>query len=134
MDTNKQSHLWDQRQVKRARDEHYQANRARLLRIVATVDRAVGSRPRKAIRILNIGVGDARLEGMLLDRGYDVDVLAYEDGVLLTAKAQRQHDDPIWKDKPEHHTDAGKAHSTTAEFVERLLEKGKGEPHLTWYV
>lgn len=72
MDTNKQSHLWDQRQVKRARDEHYQANRARLQRIVATVDRAAGARPRKAIRILNIGVGDARLEGMLLDRGYDV--------------------------------------------------------------
>ncbi len=54
--------------------------------------------------------------------------------VLLTAKAQKQHDDPIWKDKTSHHTDAGKAHSTTAEFVERLLEKGHGEPHLNWYV
>jgi len=72
MDTNKQSHLWDQRQVKRARDQHYKANRARLERIVATIDRASGSRPRTSIRVLNIGVGDARLEGMLLQRGYDV--------------------------------------------------------------
>lgn len=75
-----------------------------------------------------------RIVDAALDKGYNVNVLGYEDGVLLTAKAQKQHDDPIWKDKPEHHTDAGKAHSTTAEFVERLLEKGKGEPHLNWYV
>ena len=75
-----------------------------------------------------------RLVDSALDRGYHVNVLAYEDAVLLTAKAQKQHDDPIWKDKTEHHTDAGKAHSTTAEFVERLLEKGKGPAKLTWYV
>ena len=75
-----------------------------------------------------------RLVDTALDKGYNVNVLAYEDGVLLTAKAQKQHDDPIWKDKTEHHTDAGKAHSTTAEFVERLLEKGKNDPHLNWYV
>jgi sulfur relay (sulfurtransferase) complex TusBCD TusD component (DsrE family) len=75
-----------------------------------------------------------RLVDTALSKGYDVNVLAYEDAVLLTAKAQKQHEDPIWKDKPQHHTDAGKAHSTTAEFVERLLEKGQGEPHLSWYV
>lgn len=75
-----------------------------------------------------------RLVDTALSNGYNVNVLAYEDAVLLTAKAQKQHDDPIWKDKTEHHTDAGKAHSTTAEFVERLLEKGKGEPRLHWYV
>ena len=75
-----------------------------------------------------------RLVDSALARGYDVNVLAYEDAVLLTAKAQKQHDDPIWKDNAAHHTDAGKAHSTTAEFVERLLEKGKGEPKLNWYV
>jgi sulfur relay (sulfurtransferase) complex TusBCD TusD component (DsrE family) len=75
-----------------------------------------------------------RLVDTVLDKGYNVNVLAYEDAVLLTAKAQKQHDDPIWKDKTEHHTDAGKAHSTTAEFVERLLAKGHGEPHLNWYV
>jgi sulfur relay (sulfurtransferase) complex TusBCD TusD component (DsrE family) len=75
-----------------------------------------------------------RLVDGALDRGYDVNVLAYEDAVLLTAKAQKQHDDPIWKDKADHHTDAGKAHSTTAEFVERLLEKGRAVPHLHWYV
>ncbi len=75
-----------------------------------------------------------RLVDAALAKGYGVDVLAYEDGVLLTAKAQKQHEDPIWKDKTEHHTDAGKAHSTTAEFVERLLEKGRAEPHLNWYV
>jgi sulfur relay (sulfurtransferase) complex TusBCD TusD component (DsrE family) len=75
-----------------------------------------------------------RMVDTALDKGYDVNVLAYEDAVLLTAKAQKQHDDPIWKDMAEHHTDAGKAHSTTAEFVERLLEKGRGEPHLNWYV
>lgn len=75
-----------------------------------------------------------RLADTALSRGYNVNVLAYEDAVLLTAKAQKQHDDPIWKDRDWHHTDAGKAHSTTAEFVERLLEKGKGEPHLNWYV
>ncbi len=54
--------------------------------------------------------------------------------MLLTAKAQKPHDDPVWKDKDFHHTDAGKAHSTTAEFVERLLAKGQGDPHLNWYV
>ena len=75
-----------------------------------------------------------RLVDTALDKGHNVNVLAYEDAVILTAKAQKQHDDPIRKDKAEHHTDAGKAHSTTAEFVERLLEKGKGEPHLNWYV
>lgn len=75
-----------------------------------------------------------RLVDAALDRGYDVNVLAYEDAVLLTAKAQVQHDDPVWKDKTFHHTDAGKAHSTTAEFVRRLLDKGRGEPRLTWYV
>jgi sulfur relay (sulfurtransferase) complex TusBCD TusD component (DsrE family) len=75
-----------------------------------------------------------RLVDTALSKGYNVNVLAYEDAVLLTAKAQKQHDDPIWKDKAEHHTDAGKAHSTTAEFVERLLEKGKDEPRLHWYV
>jgi tRNA 2-thiouridine synthesizing protein D len=75
-----------------------------------------------------------RLVDSALDRGYNVNVLAYEDAVLLTAKAQKQHDDPIWKDNADHHTDAGKAHSTTAEFVERLLEKGKMVPHLHWYV
>jgi len=75
-----------------------------------------------------------RLVDASLDQGYNVNVLAYEDAVMLTAKAQKQHDDPIWKDKTEHHTDAGKAHSTTAEFVERLLAKGQGEPHLNWYV
>ncbi len=75
-----------------------------------------------------------RLVDTALDKGYHVNVLAYEDAVLLTAKAQKPHDDPVWKDKDFHHTDAGKAHSTTAEFVERLLAKGQGDPHLNWYV
>jgi sulfur relay (sulfurtransferase) complex TusBCD TusD component (DsrE family) len=75
-----------------------------------------------------------RLVDTALAKGHDVNVLAYEDGVLLTAKAQMQHDDPIWTDRIEHHTDAGKAHSTTAEFVARLLEKGRDDPHLTWHV
>ena len=75
-----------------------------------------------------------RLVDAALSKGHHVNVLGYEDGVLLTAKAQKQHDDPIWKEKTEHHTDAGKAHSTTAEFVERLLAKGQSEPHLNWYV
>jgi sulfur relay (sulfurtransferase) complex TusBCD TusD component (DsrE family) len=75
-----------------------------------------------------------RLVDTALSRGHNVNVLAYEDAVLLTAKAQRQHDNPVWKNKPEHHTDAEKAHSTTAEFVERLLERGKYDPRLNWYV
>ena len=75
-----------------------------------------------------------RLVDTALAKGYNVNVLGYEEGVRLTSKAQKQHDDPIWKDRTEHHTDAGKAHSTTAEFVERLLEKGKTDPHLNWYV
>lgn len=75
-----------------------------------------------------------RLVDAALDRGYNVNVLAYEDAVLLTSKAQKQHDDPIWTDRAEHHTDAGKAHSTTAEFVERLLTKGATDPKLNWYV
>ena len=75
-----------------------------------------------------------RLVDKALDKGYNVNVLAYEDGVLLTSKAQVQHDDPIWKDKPEHHTDVGKAHNTTSEFVAKLLAKGNGGPKLNWYV
>lgn len=75
-----------------------------------------------------------RLVDAALDRGYNVNVLAYEDGVLLTPKAQAQHEDPIWKDRTEHHTDVGKAHNTTSEFVTRLLEKGRGEPRLQWHV
>ncbi len=75
-----------------------------------------------------------RLVDAALGKGYNVNVLAYEDGVLLTAKAQAQHDDPIWKDRPEHHTDVGKAHNTTSEFVTRLLEKGNHEPKLAWHV
>jgi tRNA 2-thiouridine synthesizing protein D len=75
-----------------------------------------------------------RLVDTALDKGHNVNVLAYEDAVLLTAKAQKQHDDPIWKDKDFHHTDAGKAHSTTAEFVERLMAKGQERPRLNWYV
>ena len=75
-----------------------------------------------------------RLVDAALGRGYNVNVLAYEDGVLLTPKAQAQHDDPIWKDRVDHHTDVGKAHNTTAEFVARLLEKGRSEPRLTWHV
>jgi len=75
-----------------------------------------------------------RLVDAALGKGYNVNVLGYEDGVLLSSKAQVQHDDPIWKTMPEHHTDAGKAHNTTAEFVARLLDKGKGEPKLNWYV
>ena len=75
-----------------------------------------------------------RLVDTALSKGHNVNVLAYEDAVILTAKAQKQHDDPIWKENAAHHTDAGKAHSTTAEFVERLLEKGKEDPKLNWYV
>ncbi len=75
-----------------------------------------------------------RLVDAALGKGYNVNVLAYEDGVLLTSKAQAQHDDPIWKDRPEHHTDVGKAHNTTSEFVARLLEKGHHEPKLAWHV
>jgi SAM-dependent methyltransferase len=75
MDTKRQSYLWDDRQVKRAEDDSYRANRVRLERIVAAIERASGSRPRGSIRVLNIGVGDARLERMLLDRGYDVHAL-----------------------------------------------------------
>jgi len=75
-----------------------------------------------------------RLVDTALGKGYNVNVLAYEDAVLLTSKAQAQHDDPIWKDRPEHHTDVGKAHNTTSEFVALLLEKGKQGPNLSWYV
>ncbi|MCI0452777.1 MAG: class I SAM-dependent methyltransferase [Candidatus Latescibacteria bacterium] len=71
MDARTQSNLWDGRQVKRALDPHYTANRARIARIVATID---GHSPsdRASVRVLNIGVGDARLEGLLLERGYQV--------------------------------------------------------------
>jgi len=72
MQEKRQSLLWDQRQVKRANDESYKANRKRLQQIVSTIDKLYGSLPRHDVRILNIGVGDARLERMLLDRGYDV--------------------------------------------------------------
>lgn len=64
----RQNHLWDERQIKRATDDTYMANRARLERIVSTIARLL---PGRGARVLNIGAGDARLEGMLLARGYD---------------------------------------------------------------
>jgi len=68
----RQSHLWDQRQLKRATDDTYMANRVRLERIAATIGRILPPQTGARARVLNIGAGDARLEGMLLARGYDV--------------------------------------------------------------
>ena len=70
MDTERQKNLWDERQLKRAKDEGYKANRRRLETIVAAIDRLAGSHGRSKCRVLNIGAGDARLEGMLRNRGY----------------------------------------------------------------
>ncbi len=75
IDSKRQSHLWDERQVKRANDDSYMSNRARLDRIVATIDRLFRSQAPDGVRILNIGAGDARLERFLLERGYDVHVI-----------------------------------------------------------
>jgi 2-polyprenyl-3-methyl-5-hydroxy-6-metoxy-1,4-benzoquinol methylase len=75
MDTERQKILWDNRQLKRAKDESYKANRKRLETIVAAIDKTTGRRDRSACRLLNIGTGDARLEGMLMDHGYDIHVL-----------------------------------------------------------
>lgn len=75
MDTERQKNLWDERQLKRAKDEGYKSNRRRLETIVAAINKLAGSRDRSRCRVLNIGTGDARLEGMLRDCGYDVYVL-----------------------------------------------------------
>lgn len=75
MDTKRQDILWGNRQIKRATDESYMANRPRLNRIVAAVDKLTRPGGKDPTRILNIGAGDARLEGMLQDKGYEVYLL-----------------------------------------------------------
>jgi SAM-dependent methyltransferase len=75
MDDKRQNILWDERQLKRARDDTYKVNRRRLKKITATILKMTGSRSRGDVRVLNIGAGDVRLEGMLLDKGYDVHLL-----------------------------------------------------------
>ena len=72
MDAEKQAHIWDGRQVKRAKDSRYVANRRRIERIAAAIDSMSGSAPKQTISVLNIGIGDARLERILRDRGYDM--------------------------------------------------------------
>jgi SAM-dependent methyltransferase len=75
MDEKRQKILWDDRQLKRATDENYRVNRPRLEKIVAVIGKSLPTSPGNPARVLNIGTGDARLEGMLLERGYDVYVL-----------------------------------------------------------
>ena len=82
MDSERQKILWDQRQVKRATDDDYKANRRRLERIVSTIGKIAGPRPTGEIRILNIGAGDARLEGMLQERGYEVYLLDPSQSII----------------------------------------------------
>ena len=72
METRRQEHLWGERQLRRARDPGYVANRRRVERIVARIEQLSRPSPRAHVAILNIGIGDARLERMLCDRGYDV--------------------------------------------------------------
>ncbi len=71
MDPTQQKHLWDGRQVKRANDPHYRANETRVARVVATIEGS-GVGATNSVRVLNIGVGDARLERLLVAKGYDV--------------------------------------------------------------
>lgn len=75
MDTRRHDILWGDRQVKRATDDSYKANRPRLKKIVAAINKLAGSGEKVSTQILNIGAGDARLEGALLDGGYDVHLL-----------------------------------------------------------
>jgi len=88
MDTKRQSILWDDRQIKRATDDDYRANRRRLAKIVAAIDRVGGSRPNGESKVLNIGAGDARLEGMLLGKGYDVHLLDPSQSIIDFVRAQ----------------------------------------------
>jgi len=82
VDTERQKMLWDRRQLKRATDDNYKANRRRLEKIAAVIGKLAGSRPRGEIRVLNIGAGDARLEGMLLDKGYDVHLIDPSESIV----------------------------------------------------
>jgi len=75
VDSRRQDILWEERQLKRATDETYKANRRRLETVVSAIGRLMGPRARADVKILNIGAGDARLEGMLLERGYDAHLL-----------------------------------------------------------
>lgn len=93
VEDQRQNNLWDGRQVKRATDENYKANRPRILKIAAAVDRLARPAASGAIRVLNIGAGDARLEGLLIDRSYDVHMLDPSEDVVDFVRKKYKLDD-----------------------------------------
>ncbi len=93
MDTERQKNLWDKRQLKRAKDDGYKSNRKRLETIVTAIGNLAGSRNHSNCRVLNIGTGDARLEGMLQDRGYDVYVLDPSQDIIDFVREKYSLDD-----------------------------------------
>ncbi len=93
MDTRRQQHLWDGRQVKRATDPDYRANQTRIARIVAAIDGRSGTSDKHTVRVLNIGVGDARLERMLAQKGYDVYALDPSPDIIAWLRTNLSLDD-----------------------------------------
>ncbi len=93
MDEKRQQNLWEDRQLKRATDENYRVNRPRLEKIVAEIDRLKSPAAGPPVRVLNIGTGDARLEGMLRKRGYDAYVLDPTQSIVDFARDKYQLDE-----------------------------------------
>jgi SAM-dependent methyltransferase len=78
----RQKILWEERQVKRATNDSYRANRPRLEKIVSEIRKLGKSAPDGPARVLNIGIGDARLEGMLLKHGFEICVLDPSESIV----------------------------------------------------
>jgi len=68
-----------------------------------------------------------RIISAALEKGFDVNVFAYEGAVCLPLKEQAPHANPVKGTSVEE-----EEHPTTKEFISSLLAIGKDKPLLTW--
>src|SRR5262245_42794125 len=68
-----------------------------------------------------------RIIACALERGVNVNVLAYEGAVSLTMKDQAPHANPVKGTTVEEED-----HPTTKDLVAALIELGRSEPRLAW--
>jgi tRNA 2-thiouridine synthesizing protein D len=68
-----------------------------------------------------------RIISAALEKGFDVNVFAYEGAVCLPLKEQAPHANPVKGTSVEE-----EEHPTTKAFISSLLAIGKDKPLLTW--
>ncbi|HEY8224383.1 MAG TPA: DsrE family protein [Pyrinomonadaceae bacterium] len=68
-----------------------------------------------------------RIISAALEKGFDVNVFAYEGAVCLSLKEQAPHANPVKGTSVEE-----EEHPTTKAFISSLLAIGKDKPLLTW--